>query len=98
MELGADEVWRQLDTVPWDITRNLWIILPSVSEGHEVNSYRSRMFKRERFVDFDVSSSFVHLRKSDRDTFRVASYIAQVPVSKPSISKTSRCLSKSQKA
>jgi len=32
-------------------------------------------------VDFDVSPCFVHLRKPDMDTFRVAPDIAQVPVS-----------------
>ncbi len=55
--------------------------LESVSEGHEINSYRSRTFKPEGFVDFDVSPCFVHLRKPDMDTFRVAPDIAQVPVS-----------------
>ena len=49
------------------------------NEARELNSYRIRKFKLDRFVDFFISSCFVHLRKPDADIFRVALDIAQVP-------------------
>ena len=50
------------------------------NEARELNAYRIRQFKLNGFVDFFVSSSFVHLRKPDADIFRLALDIAQVPV------------------
>jgi len=49
------------------------------NEGRELNEYRIHRFKLNRFVDFFVSSCFVHFRKPDADIFRVALDIAQVP-------------------
>jgi len=49
------------------------------NEARELNSYRIRKFKLDSFVDFFISSCFVHLRKPDADIFRVALDIAQVP-------------------
>jgi len=49
------------------------------NEGRELNAYRTRQFKLDRFVDFFISSCFVHLRKPDTDIFRLALDIAQVP-------------------
>jgi HAD superfamily hydrolase (TIGR01509 family) len=49
------------------------------NEGRELNVYRIRKFKLEGFVDFFISSCFVHLRKPDADIFRLALDIAQVP-------------------
>jgi len=49
------------------------------NEGRELNTYRIRKFKLDGFVDFFVSSCFVHLRKPDADIFRLALDIAQVP-------------------
>jgi putative hydrolase of the HAD superfamily len=51
------------------------------NEARELNSYRIRKFKLDRFVDFFVSSCFVHLRKPDGDIFRLALDLAQTPVS-----------------
>jgi putative hydrolase of the HAD superfamily len=51
------------------------------NEARELNAYRIRKFKLDRFVDFFVSSCFVHLRKPDADIFRLALDIAQVPLS-----------------
>jgi putative hydrolase of the HAD superfamily len=48
------------------------------NEGRELNSYRIQKFKLDRFVDFFISSCFVHFRKPDADIFRVALDIAQV--------------------
>ena len=48
------------------------------NEGREVNAYRIREFKLDRFVDMFISSCFVHLRKPDADIFRLALDIAQV--------------------
>jgi putative hydrolase of the HAD superfamily len=49
------------------------------NEARELNSHRIRKFKLGQFVDFFISSCFVHLRKPDADMFRLALDIAQVP-------------------
>jgi putative hydrolase of the HAD superfamily len=48
------------------------------NEGRELNSFRIRKFKLDGFVDFFISSCFVHLRKPDEDIYRMALDIAQV--------------------
>jgi putative hydrolase of the HAD superfamily len=49
------------------------------NEARELNSHRIRKFKLDGFVDFFISSCFVHLRKPDMDIFRLALDIAQAP-------------------
>ena len=49
------------------------------NEARELNAYRIRKFKLDRFVDAFISSCFVHLRKPDADIFRLALDIVQVP-------------------
>jgi putative hydrolase of the HAD superfamily len=49
------------------------------NEARELNAHRIRKFKLGAFVDFFVSSCFVHIRKPDADIFRLALDIAQVP-------------------
>jgi putative hydrolase of the HAD superfamily len=49
------------------------------NEARELNEYRIRKFLLNRFVDFFISSCFVHFRKPDADIFRIALDIAQVP-------------------
>jgi len=49
------------------------------NEGRELNAYRISEFGLDRFVDFYISSCFVHVRKPDADIFRLALDIAQVP-------------------
>jgi putative hydrolase of the HAD superfamily len=49
------------------------------NEARELNSHRIQKFKLDGFVDFFISSCFVHLRKPDADIFRIALDIAQVP-------------------
>lgn len=49
------------------------------NEARELNSHRIRKFKLDRFVDFYISSCFVHIRKPDVDIFRLALDISQVP-------------------
>ncbi len=39
------------------------------NEGRELTEYRIKEFKLDQFVDFFISSSFVHLRKPDVDIF-----------------------------
>jgi putative hydrolase of the HAD superfamily len=51
------------------------------NEGRELNEYRIKKFKLCRFVDFFISSCFVHLRKPDQDIYRLALDVAQVPAS-----------------
>jgi putative hydrolase of the HAD superfamily len=48
------------------------------NEGRELNEYRVRQFGLNKWVDFFVSSCFVHFRKPDPDIFRVALDIALV--------------------
>jgi putative hydrolase of the HAD superfamily len=50
------------------------------NEARELNAHRIRKFKLDAFVDFFVSSCFVHLRKPDAEIFRLALNIAQTPV------------------
>ncbi|MEO8514641.1 MAG: HAD family hydrolase [Ignavibacteria bacterium] len=50
------------------------------NEARELNEYRIRKFKLYRFIDFFISSCFVHIRKPDADIFRLALDIAQTPV------------------
>ena len=49
------------------------------NEARELNEYRIKKFKLNKFVDFFISSCFVHFRKPDADIFRIALDIAQVP-------------------
>jgi len=49
------------------------------NEAREVNAYRIRKFRLDRFVDSFISSCFVHVRKPDADIFRLALDIAQAP-------------------
>ena len=48
------------------------------NEGRELTIYRVQKFALGTFVDFFVSSCFVHFRKPDADIFRIALDIAQV--------------------
>lgn len=48
------------------------------NEGRELTIYRVQQFKLRTFIDFFVSSCFVHYRKPDEDIFRIALDIAQV--------------------
>jgi putative hydrolase of the HAD superfamily len=52
------------------------------NEGRELNKHRINTFKLGEFVDFFISSCFVHFRKPDADIFKVALDIAQVPPEK----------------
>lgn len=47
------------------------------NEGRELNEYRIRTFKLDRFVDTFVSSSFVGVRKPDLAIFRLALDLSQ---------------------
>lgn len=48
------------------------------NEGRELTIYRIRKFDLGSFMDFFVSSCFVHYRKPDADIYRIALDIAQV--------------------
>lgn len=58
---------------------NLKIVVVS-NEGRELNEYRIKKFALNDFVDFFVSSSFVYLRKPDKEIFKRALDLAQSPV------------------
>jgi len=49
------------------------------NEARELNEYRIRKFKLDRFVDCFISSCYVHIRKPDEDIFRLALDIVQTP-------------------
>ncbi len=49
------------------------------NEGRELNEHRIQTFRLGDFVDFFISSCFVHFRKPDADIWKVALDIAQVP-------------------
>jgi putative hydrolase of the HAD superfamily len=48
------------------------------NEGRELTEYRIAKFGLGEFIDFFISSCFVHFRKPDEDIFRIAIDIAQV--------------------
>ncbi|RFS21985.1 HAD family phosphatase [Chitinophaga silvatica] len=48
------------------------------NEGRELNEHRIRHYNLNRFVDFYISSCFVHFRKPDADIYKIALDIAQV--------------------
>ena len=70
---------EMIDLVAQLKVRNGLKIAVVSNEGRELNAYRIRKFKLDRFVDSFISSCFVHLRKPDADIFRLALDIAQVP-------------------
>ncbi|GAB3791107.1 HAD family phosphatase [Spirosoma horti] len=49
------------------------------NEGRELNMHRIQTFRLTEFIDFFVSSSFVHLRKPDADIFQMAIDLSQTP-------------------
>jgi len=49
------------------------------NEGRELTTYRVQKFQLGAFVDFFVSSCFVHYRKPDADIFRLALDLVQIP-------------------
>jgi putative hydrolase of the HAD superfamily len=42
------------------------------NEGRELTQYRVKTFGLTKFIDFFVSSCFVHIRKPDEDIYRIA--------------------------
>jgi putative hydrolase of the HAD superfamily len=48
------------------------------NEGRELTVYRVKQFKLGTFIDFFISSCFVHYRKPDADLYQIALDIAQV--------------------
>lgn len=50
------------------------------NEASELNAYRIKQFKLKNFVDFFISSCYVHFRKPDPDILRIALNISQTPI------------------
>jgi putative hydrolase of the HAD superfamily len=48
------------------------------NEGRELTEHRIREFRLSEFIDFFISSCFVHYRKPDADIYRLALDTAQV--------------------
>jgi putative hydrolase of the HAD superfamily len=49
------------------------------NEGRELTLHRVKTFQLSDFIDFFVSSCFVHMRKPDEDMYRMALDGSQVP-------------------
>ncbi len=49
------------------------------NEGRELSLYRMQRFALDTFIDFFVSSCFVHIRKPDADIYRMALDIVHAP-------------------
>ena len=49
------------------------------NEGRELTIYRVNKFNLSAFIDFFISSCFVHFRKPDEDIYRMALDVCQVP-------------------
>ncbi len=47
-------------------------------EGRELTLYRVEKFGLRSFIDFFISSCFIHIRKPDEDVFRIALDVSQV--------------------
>lgn len=47
------------------------------NEGRELADYRIKTFNLSAFVDFFISSCFVHFRKPDKDIYRIALEVSQ---------------------
>jgi putative hydrolase of the HAD superfamily len=50
------------------------------NEAFELNEWRIKNFQLRNFVDFFISSCYVHFRKPDADIFRIALNISQAPL------------------
>jgi len=48
------------------------------NEGRELNEYRIMKFKLDTFIDYFISSCFVHVRKPNTDIFRMALDTSQI--------------------
>jgi putative hydrolase of the HAD superfamily len=49
------------------------------NEGRELTEHRIRKFRLGEFIDFFITSCFVHIRKPDADIYRMALDVAQTP-------------------
>ena len=55
-------------------------IIAVSNEARELNEFRIKEYKLDRFFDAFVSSCYVHLRKPDTDIFRMACDMSQTPL------------------
>ncbi|MEP7269548.1 MAG: HAD-IA family hydrolase [Saprospiraceae bacterium] len=53
-------------------------IIAVSNEARELNTYRIQEFKLTGFIDFFVSSTYIHIRKPDIDIYKLALDMAQV--------------------
>ncbi|MFN2112295.1 MAG: HAD family hydrolase [Anaerolineales bacterium] len=81
----TDFMFAQSQAIPemielvYRIKRDYGIEIAAVSnEGRELTMYRVEKFRLREFIDFFISSCFVHYRKPDEDIYRIALDVAQV--------------------
>src|ERR1700674_4054237 len=70
---------EMIDLIRQTKARNSLKLAVVSNEGRELTEYRIRQFGLAEFVDFFVSSCFVHFRKPDTDIFLMAIDLAQTP-------------------
>ncbi len=70
---------KMIDLVAQLKVRHKLEIVVVSNEARDLNVHRIRKFKLDRLVDSFISSCFVHIRKPDRDMFRLALDISQAP-------------------
>jgi len=70
---------KMIDLVAQLKVRHKLEIVVVSNEARELNVHRIRKFKLDGLVDSFISSCFVHIRKPDRDMFRLALDISQAP-------------------
>lgn len=68
---------QMIDLIKQVKNRNGLKVATISNEGYELTMYRIQKFELGSFIDFFISSCFVHYRKPDSDIFRIALDVAQ---------------------
>jgi putative hydrolase of the HAD superfamily len=77
---AQSQPYREMIELVRELKANYNLKVGAVSnEGRELTVYRISKFDLGAFIDFFISSCFVHYRKPDEDMYRMALDIGQVP-------------------
>jgi putative hydrolase of the HAD superfamily len=77
---AKSQPYQQMIDLVCRLKKRYGLKLAAISnEGRELTVYRIQEYDLASFVDFFISSCFVHFRKPDEDIYRMALDIAQVP-------------------
>ena len=70
---------KEMIELMWQLKEKYHLKIAVINnEARELNEFRINKFQLNQFVDFFISSCFVHIRKPDADIFRLALDIAHV--------------------